>query len=330
MKVRRHAGWFHRHSPVVWVARFWRLAWDSNLTGMASMLAYTLLLGVVPVAFLGLFIAGHVLSSHSLMESVRGDLDDIFPGTTKTTLTSLLQEVSHSTTSTGLLALLASLWLASSFWGALDTAFARIYGCRSRPWLAQKRFGVTMVGVVLLFMVATVAIPTAQSLLKAGAEHLPVALHHVDGIVYAVSLAGSMAILFCCLSAIYFRVPNRRIPWHAVWPGALGATFAIGVVDIAFPLYLTSISTIARFGTTVVFIVIVLGWFYVVALIILGGAVVNALTLAHGETRPARISASIETTSIVGPAPEPGTESVTASAAPTAAGAADTGSGSGS
>ncbi len=49
------------------------------------------------------------------------------------------------------------------------------------------------------------------------------------------------------------------------------------IVDIAFPVYLTNISTIARFGTTIVFVLIVLGWFYVLALIILAGAVINAL-----------------------------------------------------
>ena len=69
------------------------------------------------------------------------------------------------------------------------------------------------------------------------------------------------------------------MPWRAVWPGAIGATLAIGIVDYAFPAYLTNISTIARFGTTIVFILILLGWFYLLALIILGGAVVNALVL---------------------------------------------------
>jgi membrane protein len=261
-----------------------------------------MLLGVVPVSLLALFIAGQVLSSHAAMRSIELDLRDIFPGTTRATLTSLLRQVSDSTTSTGVLALFASLWLASSFWGALDTSFARIYGCPSRSWIAQKRFGFVMVGVVLLFMVATVSIPTMQSLLKAGAEDLPVDLQHVDDVVYAISLAGSLAILFGCLASIYARVPNRPVPWHAVWPGALGATIASGVVDVAFPAYLSSISTIARFGTTVVFIVIVLGWFYVVALIILSGAVVNALSLAHGQTRAARIAASIDaaTTATVG------------------------------
>jgi uncharacterized BrkB/YihY/UPF0761 family membrane protein len=79
------------------------------------------------------------------------------------------------------------------------------------------------------------------------------------------------------------RVPNRDVPWRAVWPGALGATLAIGVVDFAFPAYLSSISSIARFGTTIVFLLIVLAWFYVLAVIILGGAVVNSLRLGSGQ-----------------------------------------------
>ncbi len=259
--------------------RFGRQVWDSGLTGLAAMIAYNMLLCVVPLSLLGLFIGGHVLSSHSIMQSVEGDLKDMFPGTTKETLQSLLQQVAHSTTRTGILALVASLWLASSFWGALDTSFGRIYGCPSRPWHVQKRFGIMMVGVVLLFMLATVLIPTVQSILKAGAGTLPVDLAHVHDIVYVFSLVGSMAILFCCLAVIYERVPNRRIPWHGVWPGALGATIAIGAVDFAFPVYLSSISTINRFGTTVVFIVIVLGWFYVVAFLILCGAVLNSMFL---------------------------------------------------
>jgi membrane protein len=268
-----------RHRARHALRSFGHRAWHANITGLASMLAYTMLLGVVPVALLGLFVAGHVLSSPTVMHSIEGDLRDIFPGSTQHTLQSLLAQVAHSTTSTGILALIASLWLASSFWGALDTSFSRIYGCTSRPWLQQKRFGVAMVGVVLLFMFATVLIPTVQSLLKATAGDLPLDLAHVHDIVYVISLIGSLAILFGCLAVIYHRVPNRDVPWRAVWPGTLVATVAIGAIDYGFPLYLSSISTIARFSSTVVFVVIVLGWFYLVAIIILGGAVMNAAIL---------------------------------------------------
>ncbi|HEY4824732.1 MAG TPA: YihY/virulence factor BrkB family protein [Solirubrobacteraceae bacterium] len=257
--------------------RFWRIAWDANLTGNSAMVAYNMLLGIIPIALLGLFVAGQVLSSTAVQHSVVGDLREVFPGATAHTLDSLLGEITSSTTSTGVLALIASLWLGSSFWGALDTAFAQIYGCRSRPWLKQKRFALAMLLVVIVFMIATVAVPTAQSILRAGVNDLPFDLAHVAVLVYAGSLAISIVLLFGCLALIYSRVPNRPMPWRAVWPGAIGATLAIAVVDYAFPIYLTNISTIAQFGTTIVFILIVLGWFYILAIIILGGAVVNAM-----------------------------------------------------
>jgi membrane protein len=243
------------------------------------MVAYNLLLAVIPIALLGLFVAGQVLRSDAIERSVLTDLAEIFPGSTQHTLSSLLGEVKSSTTSTGVLALIASFWLGSSFWGSLDTAFGHVYGCGSRPWLEQKRFGFVMVGVVLLFMVATVTVPIVQSILEAGASDLPFDLAKVADLVYVISLVISLVLLFLCLVVIYSRVPNRDMPWRAVWPGALSATAAIAIVDYAFPAYLTHISTIAQFGTTIVFILIVLGWFYLVALIILGGAIINALRL---------------------------------------------------
>ena len=249
------------------------------------MVAYNMLLAVIPIALLALFIAGQVLRSGAVQRSVLNDLQEIFPGSTEHTLNSLLGQIRHSTTSTGVLALIASLWLGSSFWGALDTAFSTIYGCSSRSWIDQKRFALVMVGVVLLFMVATVAVPIVQSILEAGANKLPFDLARVADLVYVIGLVVSLTLLFVCLTVIYARVPNRSVPWRAVWPGALAATVAIAVVDYAFPVYLTNISTIARFGTTIVFVLIVLGWFYLLAIIILGGGIVNALRLS---VEPAR------------------------------------------
>jgi membrane protein len=261
------------------IRRWWRIAWESNITGLSSMIAYSMLLGIIPIALLGLFVAGRVLASTGVSESVIVDLRDVFPGTADNTLNSLLSEVRTSSTSTGVLAIFSSLWLGSSFWGALDTAFSRIYGYPSRSWWKQKRFALSMLVVVLLFMIATVAVPTLQSILRAGVDKLPFDLSHATVFVFAGSLVVGLLLLFGCLVTIYYRVPHFRVPWRAVWPGALGATIAIGILDYAFPEYLTHISSIARFGTTVVFIVIILGWFYVLALIILSGAIVNALKM---------------------------------------------------
>ncbi len=272
------------------VVRFWKLADGAGITGNAAMLAYNMLVGVIPVALLSLFVAGQVLASDSVERSVLSDLQEVFPGTTEPTLNKLLGQIRGSTATTGILALIVSVWLASSFWGALDTSFSRIYGCPSRRWLEQKRFGLAMVLVVLLFMVATVAVPTAQSFIQAGARALPFDLARVAGFIYVLSLVISVVLLFGCLAIIYSRVPNRRVPWRAVWPGALTAAVAIAVVSAVFPAYLAHISTIARFGTTIVFVLIVLGWFYLLAVIILGGAVINALRLGPVVAPPAPMS----------------------------------------
>jgi uncharacterized BrkB/YihY/UPF0761 family membrane protein len=62
------------------------------------------------------------------------------------------------------------------------------------------------------------------------------------------------------------------------------ATLAITAVDYIFPLYLNNVSTIAQFGTTLIFIVIVLFWFYVLAMALLAGAVVNAMRFEWSDT----------------------------------------------
>jgi membrane protein len=127
-------------------------------------------------------------------------------------------------------------------------------------------------------------VPALQSLLRSSAEDLPFGLSDVPELVYWLSLAAGLALLFGILCVVYWTVPNRLVPWRAIWPGAAGATLAIGLVDIAFPAYLNHISTIARFGTTFVFVVIVLVWFYALALIILGGGIINAMRFELHET----------------------------------------------
>ena len=272
------------HHPVLWLKAFWRKAYQDNLTGMSAMVAYNLLLSLFPLALLALFIAGRVLESSNLEQSVLEDLQSIFPSAAERTLNSALDNVRNSSTGIGIVAFVASIWIGSSFWGALDTAFCRIYHVRCRSWLEQKRFSVVMLVVVLLLMATTVIVPTAQSLLVSGAEDLPFGLSEVRGLIYALTVGASLFILFLVLCVIYWAVPNRLVPWRAIWPGALSATFAIALIDWAFPAYLTNISTIAKVGTTFVFVLIVLLWFYLLAIIILGGAVVNALRFELHET----------------------------------------------
>ena len=266
------------------VKHFYRKAYEDNLTGLSGMVAYNLLLSVFPLALLALFIAGRVLESGDLEQSILQDLQQLFPSAADDTLQRALDRVRDSSNTLGIVALGASIWIGSSFWGALDTAFCRIYHCRCRSWVEQKRFALLMLVVVLFLMAATVAVPAVQSIIVNGRSDLPLGLDEVKGVVYGVTLAAGLLLLFLVLCVVYWSVPNAFVPWRAVWPGALSATAAIGVIDYAFPFYLSNISTIARFGTTFVFVVIVLLWFYALAIIILGGAIINAMRYELHDT----------------------------------------------
>ena len=255
---------------------FWRKAYDDNLTGLSSMVAYNLLLSVFPFALVALFIAGRVLRSEELQASVLSDLKRLFPTAAESTLSEGIRRLERTSPTVGIVAVAASIWFGSTFWGALDTAFCRIYKCECRRWVQQKLFAVGMFSVVLIFVAVTVMVPTVQALITSGASDLPLGLSKVKGLVYYATLTIGVIVLFAILCAIYRLVPKAKMPWRAVWPGALGATIAMGVVDLCFPLYLDNVTTL-RIGTSAVFVLIALVWFYTLALILLAGAVVNDL-----------------------------------------------------
>ncbi len=163
------------------------------------------------------------------------DLQKLFPSATESDLRSALRSVRSSTGTVGILALVASAWVASSFWGALDTAFCRIYHLPCRSWVRQKIFALGMLVVVLAFFAASVAIPVLQGLWVSTARDLPLGLSHVRGLIYAVSLLASLLLLFGMLCLIYWRVPKGAIPWTCVWPGALGRDARDGGRGLAVP-----------------------------------------------------------------------------------------------
>ena len=277
------------HTAARAVSTFWRKAYEDGLTGLAAMVAYNLLLSIFPLALISLFVAGRVLRSPELAASVIADARTIFPTAAESTLVDGIRRIQEASTTVGIVALVSSLWVGASFWGALDTAFCRIYHLPCRTWVRQKLFGFGMLAVVLVFIAASVAVPTVQALLASGAEDLPFGLAGTRDLVYWATIGLGLVVLFGALCITYAAVPKGPTPWPAVWPGALGATIVIGLVDAIFPVYLSNISTL-RIGTSAVFVLIALVWFYVLALTVLAGAVVNELrfeALRSAETADA-------------------------------------------
>jgi membrane protein len=266
------------------LAAFWRRAYQENVTGMAAMVAYNLMLALFPFALLLLFVAGQLLQSGDFQATILRDLQELFPSTEQATLESTLDRVQDSSTEIGIVAIVAGLWIGASFWGAMDTAFCRIYHVQCRGWWEQKRFSLIMLVVVALFLAASVAVPTLESFVVSGVDDLPLGLDSIAWLVNALLILGGLGLSFLVLCIIYWAVPKGHLPWRSVWPGALFMTVAAGIANAVFPIYLVNISGIGDFGRIVSFVLVPLLWFYALSLGLLAGAVINALRFELHDT----------------------------------------------
>src|SRR5689334_16145612 len=260
-----------------WLRAFWRRAYEENVTGLSAMVAYNLMLAVFPFALLVLFIGGQVLKVGGVETSVLNDLERLFPSVEQHTLSDVLNRIEENSTTIGIAAFFGSLWIGASFWGAMDTAFCRIYHVECRGWVEQKRFSFAMLAVVLLFIAASIFLPAMESSLVASTDRLPFGLSDIKAIDTVLLLSAALLITFLICCVIFWAVPKGHMPWRAVWPGAVFVTLAAGIANWLFPLYLNSVSSLSRFGSTLGFVLIALLWFYVLSLALMIGAVINSL-----------------------------------------------------
>jgi YihY family inner membrane protein len=260
-----------------WLRAFWNRAYRENVTGLSAMVAYNLMLAVFPFALLVLFVGGQVLKIGGVEASVLDDLKRLFPNVEQHTLTDVLNRIEENSTTIGIAAFFGSLWIGASFWGAMDTAFCRIYHVECRGWVEQKRFSFAMLAVVLLFIAASIFLPAMESALVSSTDRLPFGLSDIKVIDTTLLLGAAILITFLICCVIFWAVPKGHMPWRAVWPGAAFVTVSAGVANWLFPVYLSNVSSLSRFGSTLGFILIALLWFYVLSLALMAGAVINSL-----------------------------------------------------
>ncbi len=272
-----------RH-PTPWLRAFWQRAYTENVTGLSGMVAYNLMLAVFPFALLVLFVFGQVLKIGGVEESVLADLQRLFPQTEQQTLTDVLSRIENNSTTIGIAAFAGSLWIGASFWGAMDTAFCRIYHVECRGWVEQKRFSFAMLVVVLLFIAASIFVPAMESAVVNSTDRLPLGLSDIKAIDTILLLGAALLVTFGICCVIFWAVPKGHMPWRAVWPGALFVTVGAGLANWLFPIYLSNVSSLSRFGSTLGFILIALLWFYVLSLALMVGAVINSLRFELHDT----------------------------------------------
>jgi YihY family inner membrane protein len=248
------------------------------------MVAYNLMLAVFPFALLVLFIFGQVVDSPDIERSVILDIQRLFPNIEQEALMNAIERIRSSSTTIGIAAIVGGVWIGASFWGAMDTAFCRIYHVECRGWVQQKRWSLVMLLALTLLLAASVIVPSIEGAAVSSAEDLPLGLSDIGPTRTIVLIAGGLAVTFAIVSAIYWAVPKGHMPWRSVWPGAIFFAVATSLGNYIFPLYLDNISDLQRIGGTIGFILVAMVWFYAISLAMLAGAVINSLRHERDDT----------------------------------------------
>lgn len=242
----------------------------------AAQTAYYLLLSAIPfIIFMLSLISFFPVDQEAILEFVR----PYAPGESFT----LIEKNVNAVLSAGKgqvlsLSLVSTFWLSSMAVQSLGRSLNDANGIeRNLPfWKGLLRdFGVTLIFMVMVPL--SLVIPLVERVLRWIAAH-SVAIEHWSEWLDIWTIAqwgiGSL-FLFLFFIAFYKIIPNERQTIQFVLPGAVFAALGWQIVSWLFGTYASAFSYTRLYGQLSGIIVLVL-WFYLTAVVILLGGLLNA------------------------------------------------------
>jgi membrane protein len=247
-------------------------------THLAAMVAYFALMSFVPILFLLLSILGFLDQADSSSALVTY-LEDVFPERSVESIVEVVDAVQRNATTLSLVGAVGLLWSSLSLFSALESAFNIMYGRPNRPFLRGKALAIIYMtsALVVLFFGLTMGTFGYDLLNRYAGD---VVSNRWVALVLTLLLSG--AALFVFLISAYHRLPNARLSWREVLPGALLVSVSMAATIQLLPLFVFLTSEIVALqvlGTTFLLLVTL----YVLAIMIVFGATLNYV-LAYGVT----------------------------------------------
>lgn len=257
---------------VTTIMRHYKMA---NVSDSAVVLAYYILLSLFPA----LLVVG------SLLPYLQVDTDTVLTGLepiVPSSIYQMLKPIIHSFLngqSGGILSIgvVVALWSSSRAVAAFQRTVNRAYGvARNQNALVNRITAFFwMVGLIIVMFLMMLVFSFSQVIIEQLTPilHLPTQLlTYVNTLKWPVTFV----VTFLILMILFFFVPNARLRWRFVWPGALTSTIGWLLLSQAFSLYLKYFAhNIDSYKTIGTFIVLMF-WLDFTGMILMFGAVLNA------------------------------------------------------
>ena len=246
---------------------------EKNVTLMAAGIAYNAFVSLAPLLLLFLLIAG--LFGGSLERRIPRIIQHSFPTPIANVMTHIFQGGSTSTTAgASIIGLVVLIWGSLKIFRSLDTAFSEIYESEAENTITDQ----IKDGIVVLsgLIVAILMILGVSLVFSTYSDTVPFL-----GLLIPLVLIGGIIVAFF---PMYYLFPDRDLDWKEVLPGTVFAAVGWGILQSLFQVYLA----FKGGGTTSAFsgIVLVITWLYFSGLVLLLGAVVNAVVGGYSSGAP--------------------------------------------
>ena len=263
------------------------LAFDQDDGAIISRsIAFYALFSLFPLMLVLVSLAGSVLASTEAQELVLELVGEYIPSATSLVKDNI-EQVLEARGTVGIIATIGLVWSASGVFTAIYRSVNRAWGNpKSELFWSEKLFGIGVVFVVGLLLVATTLFGTVLSIVREWQSAVfgwqpfsDPGSGRLWGLMSALIPPLTSTVAFIVL---YRTIPRNRIRWRDVWLGGLIAGL---VWEAARRLYTWYLANFARYSLIYGSVAAIIGfllWAYLGAMIMLMGA---EFTARHTEWR---------------------------------------------
>jgi membrane protein len=255
-----------------------KLSADSAMTG-AIQIAWQAMFSSFPLilGLLGAF--GLVLRDPAQRVWLADAMADVFPSQVGELL-GFIEETRELSGLLGAASVVGLIWSGYWLFQTMELVFNHFYSAPDRGFREQVLMALAMMGLyAALFTLSVLASLAANFLVAVSDRAVPLDLTGFDPIVGWTLALGSAVVMFL---ALYRVIPNTRLTLAEVWPGALLAGVLFVLLNQAFPLYFRILGgSYAAYKTLGLFLML-MTWFYCLAVILVLGVELNAFRGGHG------------------------------------------------
>ncbi|CAF4067190.1 unnamed protein product [Rotaria magnacalcarata] len=252
--------------------------WSFNF---AAMLAFNLLIALLPIAVALFGILGLVLRNNSGAQQEIKDTIVNSLSTDNTTQVGIKQivdlafdQLSQEAGGVLVIGIIFAIFGSSRLFIAIDNCMSIIYRLPERSFLRENMLAFGMLFVFITLIPIMLAISSAPSVLT---YILPGAAGRFGAFIAGIFFSSIAA--FILFEIMYWLIPNKKMSFKVTWCGALVSACTLELFIILFPLYVRRF--MGNYAGQIGFAIILLLFFYYFATIIILGAQINAFFFDH-------------------------------------------------